>query len=92
MPLTAMGVQPDAYKYLDTLAKLYDIPELRDFVPMVQEAQPPQERVGGGKLPQPGKPNGQYTRNNVSQGMTDKGMAQQREMMVLAGGGEQQGN
>lgn len=92
MPLTAMGVQPDAYKYLDTLAKLYDIPELRDFVPMVQEAQPPQERTGGGKLPQPGKPNGQYTRNNVSQGMTDKGMAQQREMMVLAGGGEQQGN
>ena len=90
MPLTAMGVQPDVYKYVDTLAKLYDIPELREMVPMAQEAQDPQERTGGGgKLPNPSKPNGQYERVSRSEGMSDRGMNQQREMMILAGGGEQ---
>lgn len=88
MPLAAMGVQPDPYKYLDTLAKLYDMPELRTFVPQVQEAQPPQERTGGsGKLPQPGKPNGNYTRNNVSRGMTPEAEQQQQAMMLMGGGG-----
>lgn len=88
MPLTAMGVQPDVYKYVDTLAKLYDIPELRDMVPMAQEAQDPQERTGGvGKLPTPGKPNGEYTRNNVSRGMTPEAEQQQQSMMLLGGGG-----
>jgi hypothetical protein len=42
-------------------------------------------------MPQPGKPNGNYTRNNVSQGMTQQGMDQQREMLAMAGGGGQEG-
>ena len=87
LPAVQLGVMPDVYAYLNKLAKYYDLPELRELVPQAQEAMMPQERVAGGKAPQPGKPNGNYTRNNVSQGMTDRGMEQQREMMALAGGG-----
>lgn len=86
LPAVQLGVMPDVYAYLNKLAKYYDLPELRELVPQTQEAMTPQERVSG-KAPQPGKPNGNYTRNNVSQGMTDRGMDQQREMMALAGGG-----
>ncbi len=89
LPMTQMGVQPDVYKYIAQLSKYLDLPELLQIVPMAQESVPPQERIGGGGGPRPGKPNGNYTRNNVSQGMTDRGMDQQREMMALAGGGEE---
>lgn len=87
LPGVQLGVQPDFNVYLSQLAKYYDLPELRNIVKMAQESQDPQERTGGGQMPQPGKPNGKYTRNNVSQGMTPQGMDQQREMMALSGGG-----
>lgn len=87
LPAVQLGVQPDANAYFDKLAKYYDLPELRDIVKMSQEAMAPQERTAGSGAPQPGKPNGEYTRKNVSLGMSDKGMDQQREMMALASGG-----
>jgi len=88
LPAIQLGVQPDVYAYLDRLARLYDLPELRDIVKMAQESQDPQERLAsrGGSVPQAGKPNGQYTRENVSHGMSDRGLNQQRELMALAGG------
>lgn len=87
LPAIQLGVQPDVYAYMNMLAKYYDLPELREIVKMSQEAMNPAERVGGkGMGPQPGKPNGNYTRNNVSQGMTQQGMDQQREMMALSQG------
>ncbi len=90
MPSIQLGIQPDVYVYLSKLAKYYDLPELTQIVPMIQEALPPQEKFGGGgQAPKPGKPNGNYTRENVSRGMTDRGMDQQREMMALAGGGQE---
>lgn len=88
LPAVQLGVQPDVYAYLNLLAKYYDLPELRDIVKMTQEAQDPQERLGGGGgLPQPGKPNGEYTRNNVSRGMTPQASEQQQMMMLMGGGG-----
>jgi hypothetical protein len=90
LPATQLGVQPDVYAYLSKLAKYYDLPELREIVAMTQEVMDPQERMaGGGSGPRPDKPNGNYTRENISHGMSDRGMDQQREMMALAGGGEQ---
>ena len=91
LPGVQLGVQPDFNAYLNQLAKYYDLPELRDIVKMAQESMDPRERTGGGGMPQPGKPNGNYTRNNVSQGMTQQGMDQQREMLAMAGGGGQEG-
>ena len=92
LPAIQLGVQPDVYKYLDKLAKYYDLPELRELVPMIQESMDPLERSTGRGAPQPGKPNGQYTRENVSRGMTPQAADQQREMMAMAGGGgEEQG-
>lgn len=88
LPAIQLGVQPDFNAYLDKLAKYYDLPELREIVKASQESMDPQERLpGGGGLPKPGKPNGQYTRKNVSQGMTPQAQDQQREMMAMAGGG-----
>ena len=88
LPAVQLGIQPDVYAYLNKLAKYYDLPELRELVPMVQEAMDPQERTGrgGGAGPQPGKPNGQYTRSNVSQGMTPAAEQQQQAMMMMGGG------
>ena len=91
LPAIQLGIQPDVYKYVSQLAKYLDLPELTEIVPMAQEAMPPQERMAGGGGPQPGKPNGQYTRSNVSQGMTPQALDQQREMMALAGGGGSEG-
>lgn len=85
-PMTAMGLQPDVYAYLATLSKYYDLPELGDIVPMMQTLSPPQGG-GGGSLPQPGKPNGNYTRTNVSRGMTPQAEMQQQSMMLMGGGG-----
>jgi hypothetical protein len=83
-----MGVMPDAVMYLTTLASLYDLPELRELIPATQAAMPPQAATGQGGMPKPGKPNGNYTRNNVSSGMTPQAVDQQREMMAMAGAGE----
>lgn len=88
LPAIQLGVQPDVYAYLAKLGKYYNLPELSEIVKMTQEAMPPQERLAGGNAPTAGKPNGQYTRKNVSTGMTPQAMDQQREMMVMAGGTE----
>jgi hypothetical protein len=91
LPAIQLGIQPDFHAYLNKLAKYYDLPELRELVPMATELLSPQERGSGtGGAPSPGKPNGNYTRNNVSRGMTQQGMDQQREIMALAGGGGEQ--
>lgn len=88
LPAIQLGVQPDVHKYLACLAKYYDLPELMEIVPVSQESIAPQERLaGGGGGPTPGKPNGQYQRNNVSHGMTPAAEQQQQSMMMLAGGG-----
>lgn len=87
LPAIQLGVQPDFNAYLDKLAKYYDLPELREIVKTSEQAMPVQERFSGGGIPKPGKPNGNYTRNNVSQGMTPQAQDQQREMMALAGQG-----
>lgn len=86
VPAVQLGVVPDCYAYLDKLAKYYDLPELRDIVKMSQEAMPPEERTQGGQPPQVGKPNGKYTRNNVSQGMTPMAADQQMAQMLMSGG------
>lgn len=90
LPAIQLGVQPDVYSYLDKLAKYYDLPELREIVKMTQEVMDPQERMasGGGSVPAAGKPNGNYTRENVSRGMTPQALDQQREMMALSGSSE----
>jgi len=88
LPSIQMGVQPDVHAYIAQLAKYLDLPELTAIVPMAQESQDPKERLarGGGQMPQPGKPNGNYRRENVSHGMTPQAQEQQREMMALASG------
>lgn len=88
LPLVQLGVMPDPIAYLTSLAALYDLPELLDMIPATQ-ASMPQEAMGGspGGMPKPGKPNGNYTRQNVSQGMSPQAMDQQREMSMLAGNG-----
>lgn len=83
LPTIQMGVQPDVYAYLAKLSKYYDLPELAEMVPMMQTLEVP--RGGGGSFPQPGKPNGNYTRSNVSQGMTPQAEQQQQAMMLLGG-------
>ncbi len=90
LPLVSMGVMPDAVMYLTTLATLYDLPELRELIPATQAAMPQQATMGQGgmQMPKPGKPNGNYTRNNVSSGMTPQALDQQREMFAMAGGGQ----
>ena len=92
LPAIQLGVQPDVNAYLAKLGKYMNLPELTEIVPMAQQSMDPREMLaggGGGNLPQPGKPNGQYTRTSQSNGMSDRGMNQQRELMALAGGGEQ---
>jgi hypothetical protein len=86
LPAIQLGVQPDVFSYISHLAKYYDLPELREIVKQSEEAMDPQERTQRGGGPQPGKPNGNYTRENVSNGMSDRGMDQQRELMALAAG------
>jgi hypothetical protein len=86
LPAVPLGIQPDVNAYINQLAKYYDLPELRDIVKMAQESMDPQERVGGGG-PQPGKPNGRYSRENISRGMTPQAAEQQQQMMLLGGGG-----
>jgi len=84
-----LGVVPNVNAYFNTLAKYLDLPELRDIVTSAEQAMNPMEQLGqsGGGLPTAGKPNGNYKRQNVSQGMTPQAMDQQREMMALSGAG-----
>lgn len=92
LPAIQLGVQPDVHAYIAQLAKYLELPELLTIVPAAQESVSPQERMsGGGGSPSAGKPNGQYTRENVSRGMTPQAMDQQREMMAMAGGGAEGG-
>lgn len=87
LPAIQLGIQPDVYAYFDKLAKYMDLPELRDIVPMSQEAMMPQERTGGGGgLPSGSKPNGQYVRKNVSMGQTPQAADQQMAQIMMAGG------
>ena len=91
LPAVQLGVQPDFNAYLNQLAKLYDMPELRALVPAAQDAMAPQEQRGrGGKMPQAGKPNGRYERVSRSEGMSDRGMDKQRELLLLSGKTEAQ--
>lgn len=85
IPAVQLGVVPDVYAYFDKLAKYYDLPELRDIVTMSQESMQPQERMQGGQ-PQSGKPNGNYTRNNVSHGQTPQAADQQMAQLLMKGG------
>lgn len=91
LPAIQLGVQPDVHAYIAQLAKYLDLPELLTIVPTAQESVSPQERMsgGGGGVPQAGKPNGQYVRENISRGMSDRGMDQQREMQLLSGKGQE---
>jgi hypothetical protein len=91
LPAVQLGVQPDVNAYLAKLAKYYDLPELLEIVPVAQQSMDPQERLAGGGGPSPGKPNGKYTRSNVSKGMTPQALDQQREMMALSGAGAEGG-
>lgn len=86
MPMVQLGVQPDVFAYINQLAKYLDLPELRDIVKQAQESMDPQERIPGAG-PTPGKPNGNYTRNNVS-GMTPQAELQQQAMMAMSAAGE----
>lgn len=86
LPGVQLGVVPNFNAYLDKLAKYYDLPELREIVTMSQESMDPQERMQGGGGAKPGKPNGNYTRNNVSQGMTPQAADQQMAQMMMSGG------
>ncbi len=86
LPAVQLGIVPDVNAYLSKLAKYYDLPEITEIVKATEEAMPVQQRAGGG-MPQPGKPNGNYTRNNVSRGMTPQAQDQQREMMAMSGQG-----
>lgn len=86
LPTVAIGVQPDVMAYLATLSKYLDLPELADIVPSMEINQMALDR-GSGSMPQPGKPNGNYTRSNVSMGMTPQAEQQQQAMMMLGGGG-----
>jgi len=91
LPAIQLGVVPDFNAYLDKLAKYYDLPELREMVPAVQQVAPPQPGAGGGGgMPTPGKPNGNYTRKNVSMGQTPQAHDQQLAQLMMAadGGGE----
>lgn len=87
LPAIQLGLQPDINAYFNQLAKYFDLPELRDIVKMAQEAMPAQERLTSGGMPSPGKPNGNYTRNNVSQGMTPQAADQQMAQMLMSGEG-----
>lgn len=89
LPAVQLGLQPDVYAYLSKLSKYLDLPELQEIVPQTQQAADPQERLasnGGRGAPAAGKPNGQYTRNNVSRGMTPQAELQQQAMMAMSGG------
>lgn len=85
-----LGVVPNANAYFNTLAKYLDLPELREIVTSAEQAMNPMEQLGQpAGLPTAGKPNGNYTRRNVSQGMTNSAMDQQREMMALGAGNQE---
>lgn len=86
LPTVAIGVQPDVMAYLATLSKYLDLPELADMVPSMEINQMGLDRRGA-SMPQPGKPNGNYTRSNVSMGMTPQAEQQQQAMMLMGGGG-----
>lgn len=89
LPAVQLGLQPDVYAYLSKLSKYLDLPELQEIVPQTQQAADPQEMLaskGGPPAPAAGKPNGQYTRNNVSRGMTPQAELQQQAMMAMSGG------
>lgn len=78
-----MGV--DVAKYIDTLAELHDLPQLREiFANLLQP--PEQQQMGSGpQMQMPGqKPNGNYTRTNVSGGDMNGSMVQQ----LLSSGSE----
>lgn len=85
VPMVAIGVQPDVMAYLATLSKYLDLPELVDMVPSMELNA--ELQTGRISMPQPGKPNGNYTRNNVSRGMTPEAEQQQQAMIMLGGGG-----
>jgi hypothetical protein len=87
MPAMQLGIQPDVNAYLAKLSKYLDLPELVELVPSIQPYRAMQQ--GSGRGPQPGKPNGNYTRTGVSAGMTPAAEQQQQSMMLMSGETEQ---
>lgn len=89
MPAMQLGIQPDVNAYLAKLSKYLDLPELVELVPSIQPYKAMQQGSGRGRGPQPGKPNGNYTRTGVSAGMTPAAEQQAQSMMLMSGETEQ---
>ena len=90
MPIAMSGQPPpDGFDVLlKYLAKYLSLPELSEMVPSSQANFDPQNAskpAGGGY--RPGAPNGQYTRTNVSAGMSPAAFQQQQVMQLMGGGG-----
>lgn len=90
LPAVQLGLQPNIPKYFETLAVLLDLPELRDIVTQAQlQMDPQQQQPPEQAISTMGKPNGQYTRTNVSRGQTPQAADQQMAQMLMAGNSEQ---
>jgi len=90
LPAVQLGLQPNIAKYFESLAVLLDLPELREIVTEAEvEADPQQQQSPEQVTSVLGKPNGQYTRNNVSRGQTPQAAEQQMTQMLMAADTEQ---
>jgi hypothetical protein len=87
IPLQQMGVVPDVEQYLRLISKYGDLPEIDALATLSPD--PMMSKAGGGSaMPSTGfgKPNGQYTRTNVSGGMTPQAASQQAMMTAMTAG------
>lgn len=88
LPLVPLGVKPDATAYLKTVSKYSGMLEVADWVPDVGLTDP-QNLDGGGQQRMPATTNRNYTRTNVSPGMSQRGSEQQMMQQLLANAGNQ---
>jgi len=84
LPSVQMGLVPNIPKYFDALATLLDLPELRDIVTESQPEMNPLQQASRQMASTAGKPNGQYTRSNVSRGQTPQAAEQQMMQTLMA--------
>jgi len=84
LPSVQMGLVPNIPKYFDALATLLDLPELRDIVTESQPEMDPLQQASRQMASTAGKPNGQYTRSNVSRGQTPQAAEQQMMQTLMA--------
>lgn len=89
LPAVQLGLQPNISKYFDTLAQLLDLPELREIVPEASTAMDPRQQQSTTSAPTFDKPNGNYTRNNVSRGQTPQAADQQMSQLLMAGSNDE---